>query len=218
MLSLSEENYLKNIFKIAERDRKPISTNAVAKSLGITAASTTDMIKRLSDKGFLSYKKYHGVTLTDSGLKEAMQLVRKHRLWEVFLLEKLKFGWEDVHEIAEQLEHIHSPELVNKLDEFLGFPKYDPHGDPIPDKRGRFTIRSQKPLNKAKRQTKCTVLGVTDHTKPFLKYLNQLNIKLGTSIFILDRIEFDNSLRIEVHQSMHVISEKVAQQILIKEL
>lgn len=217
MLSLSEEDYLKTIFKLSEKDRKPISTNVLAKALKITPASTTEMIKRLSNKNYLNYRKYYGVKLTDEGIKEAMYLTRKHRLWEVFLVDKLQFSWDEVHEIAEQLEHIKSEVLVNKLDEFLGFPKYDPHGDAIPDKRGRVSIRSQIPLIQAKRQTKCTVIAVQDHSKPFLKYLGQLNIKLGSSIFILDKIEFDNSLRIEVNGHMSVISHQVAQQILIKE-
>ena len=147
MISHTEENYLKAIFKIAERENKTASTNSIAAILNTSAASVSDMLKRLSDKKLINYKKYKGVTLTTEGNIVATHLVRKHRLWEVFLVNKLKFSWEQVHDIAEQLEHIQSLELINRLDNFLNNPKFDPHGDPIPNAEGKFTLRNQHPLN-----------------------------------------------------------------------
>ena len=217
VLSLTEENYIKSIFKISERDGEPISTNALAHTLAISAASTTDMVQKLSEKGLLMYQKYKGVSLSQDGRKIATDLVRKHRLWEVFLVDKLQYNWSEVHDIAEQLEHVKSTSLVEKLDAFLGFPKFDPHGDPIPDARGRFMIRNQKPLSKATRQTRCFVVGVANHSKSYLDYLDELGIKLGTSLFILDKIEFDNSLKIELNNRMITLSEMIASQLLVKE-
>jgi DtxR family Mn-dependent transcriptional regulator len=146
-LSQTEENYLKAIFKISEQQDAPASTNAISQAIRISAASVTDMLKRLAEKDLIHYEKYKGVILTPAGNRLATRLIRKHRLWEVFLVEKLHFSWDKVHEIAEQLEHIRSPELVERLDQFLGNPKYDPHGDPIPDAEGKFTHRQQVSLD-----------------------------------------------------------------------
>ncbi|MCI5083695.1 MAG: metal-dependent transcriptional regulator, partial [Saprospiraceae bacterium] len=141
--SHTEENYLKAIYKICERKGKAASTNAISNAMQTSAASVTDMLKRLSEKELIHYERYKGVTLAEAGNKIATTLIRKHRLWEVFLVEKLEFSWDEVHEVAEQLEHIRSPKLVEELERYLGYPKFDPHGDPIPDAEGRFTYRKQ---------------------------------------------------------------------------
>ena len=145
--TLSEENYLKAIYHLESISGKGISTNAIAKKLNTKASSVTDMVKRLAEKEVLVYKKYQGVSLTDYGSKTAVEVIRKHRLWEVFLVEKLNFSWDEVHDVAEQLEHIKSPKLINELDTFLGFPKTDPHGDSIPDKDGNFQKIEKKLLS-----------------------------------------------------------------------
>jgi len=144
--SFTEENYIKAIFKLEELNQsKAVSTNDIAIKLSMQPASVTDMIKRLAEKKIVSYKKYHGVLLTVKGKKIALTIIRKHRLWEVFLVKKLNFKWDEVHEIAEQLEHINSNELVEKLDDFLGNPKFDPHGDAIPDKEGNMRVVNSIP-------------------------------------------------------------------------
>ena len=146
MPSNTIENYLKAIYKISEKEQKTVSTSAISNEMNTTSASVTDMLKRLSYKELINYKKYRGVTLTKEGNRIATNLIRKHRLWEVFLLKHLNFRWHEVHDIAEELEHIDSDDLIERLDGFLGHPKFDPHGDPIPNKDGKITLRSQIPL------------------------------------------------------------------------
>lgn len=216
-LSATEENYLKAIFKIAEREKKSASTNTISKYMGTTPASVTDMLKRLSDKGLINYKKYKGVTLTTSGNGIATQLIRRHRLWEVFLVSKLRFSWEVVHDIAEELEHIEFPELVNRLDAFLDYPKFDPHGDPIPNADGKFTIRNQSQLSDLPVGSKSVLLGVKDHATSFLQYLNGHNIKLGSEFTIASVNEYDQSMNVMVdHKSPVQFSHKVCQNLLVK--
>lgn len=217
MLSYTEENYLKAIFKISEKEKKSASTNSLAKHLSTTPASVTDMLKRLSEKGMINYEKYKGVNLTTEGNKIATSLIRRHRLWEVFLVEKLRFNWEHVHDLAEEMEHIYSEELILRLDAYLNYPKFDPHGDPIPNAEGRFTLRSQYPLSDLMTGQTGQLLGVKEHGNAFLKHLNQLKIKLGTEIKILERIEFDSSLKISVDgKEDFVITDQVAQNLLVK--
>lgn len=198
MYTFTEENYLKAIHHLTHNEDKGAATNAIAERLNTKAASVTDMVKKLSDKKLLVYKKYQGVSLTDEGRAVAIRTVRKHRLWEVFLVKKLEFGWEEVHEIAEQLEHIQSTKLTDKLDDFLGFPKYDPHGDPIPDKHGIFPNRSDITL------TECTIgdhtilKGVKDTEPEFLKYLKKLNLSLGEEIAVLAKEKYDNSMLVSL--------------------
>lgn len=218
-LSTAEENYLKAIFKISERSQKSASTNAIAKHLSTSAASVTDMLKRLAEKKFINYEKYKGVTLTSIGSKIATQLIRKHRLWEVFLVKKLRFTWDQVHDIAEQLEHIQSNELIMRLDAFLDYPKFDPHGDPIPNSDGKFTIRNQTPLSEMHKGQIGSLVGVKEHNSDFLLYLNSLNIKLGTIISIKETIPFDRSMLVELdHKRENVITHQVAQNLLIKKM
>jgi len=218
-LSNTEENYLKAIYKIAERENKAASTNTIAKYIGTAPASVTDMLKRLASKQLINYERYRGVTLTILGGREATQLIRRHRLWEVFLASKLRFSWESVHDIAEELEHIKSDELVNRLDGFLDYPKFDPHGDPIPNAQGKFTIRNQLPLIDLLPGNKAMLLGVREHETSFLKYLNELNIRLGTEFTIKSLNHFDRSMNVLIdHTRETLLSEKVSQILLVKKI
>ncbi|MCH2082273.1 MAG: metal-dependent transcriptional regulator [Saprospiraceae bacterium] len=216
--SQTEENYLKAIFKICERKGKAASTNAISNAMNTSAASVTDMIKRLEKKEFIHYERYKGVTLTETGNDIATSLIRKHRLWEVFLVEKLDFSWDEVHEIAEQLEHIRSPKLVERLEHFLSYPKFDPHGDPIPDEQGRFTYRKQILLTKLKKGDKGVIVGVYEHSPAFLQFLDQLGLVLGASVEILEKYDFDESLRVIINgQKEWTISKKVSQNLFLQQ-
>lgn len=215
--SQTEENYLKAIFKISEREGVPVSTNAISSEMRTSAASVTDMLKRLAEKELTLYEKYKGVTLTAKGNNIATNLIRKHRLWEVFLVEKLHFSWDQVHEIAEQLEHIQSPELVERLDEFLAFPKFDPHGDPIPDAEGNFTFRKQIPLAELQVGDTGIIVGVQDHTTTFLKYLDQLKLVLGTPIEVLERYAYDESMQVLINEEKEqMLTKKVSQNLFVQ--
>ncbi|MDF1868357.1 MAG: metal-dependent transcriptional regulator [Saprospiraceae bacterium] len=215
-LSYTEENYLKAIFKICEKSNKSASTNAIAKRMATSAASVTDMLQRLAGKLLINYEKYKGVTLTVLGGKIATNLVRKHRLWEVFLVEKLEFSWGAVHDIAEELEHIKSEELVERLDLFLGQPKFDPHGDPIPDVDGNFAFRKKNLLSELKKGEKGIVVGVQEHTASFLDYLDQLNLSLGVEIEVIDFFEYDESIKILLNQKETILSQKVSQNLFVQ--
>ena len=215
-ISHTEENYLKAIYKISEKEGKPASTNAIASEMQTSAASVTDMIKRLSEKGLINYERYKGVTLTSEGNKFATTLIRKHRLWEVFLVDKLDFSWDKVHDIAEQLEHIQSEELVERLDEFLGNPSFDPHGDPIPDAEGNFAFRKQVPLNELSIGESGIVVGVQNHSTPFLQYLDRLSLVLGTEVTVLEKFEYDESIKINLKGKEMILSKKVNQNLFIQ--
>mgnify|MGYP003547667006 FL=1 len=180
------------------------------------ASSVTDMIKKLSEKGFMNYQKYQGVSLTKEGKMTAKMVIRKHRLWEVFLVEKLDFSWDEVHIVAEELEHIKSEKLINKLDAFLGFPKEDPHGDPIPNAKGEVFISEKFLLNEMDANQICICVGVKDTSSEFLQYLDRQNIALGKTIIIKSKESFDNSMVIEVNDAELMISNKIANNILVK--
>lgn len=216
MFSQSEENYIKAIYHLSLITEKGISTNAIAEKLNTKASSVTDMIKKLSDKNLLKYIKYQGVTLTDLGKKTATNIIRKHRLWEVFLVEKLNFSWDEVHEIAEELEHINSSKLIDELDTFLGFPKQDPHGDPIPDKNGNLPKIKKRILSDLQTSESGICVGVKDSTSAFLQFLDKKGIQLGISIKVLERESFDNSLQIEINNKTIAISNKVANNIYVQ--
>ncbi len=214
MLSTTEENYLKCIYKLQQQAESGVSTNAIAAHSNIAAASVTDMLKRLSEKGLIDYIKYKGVSLTAKGEELATMLVRKHRLWEVFLADKLQMKWDEVHEIAEQLEHIQSPLLVQRLDEFLGFPKFDPHGDPIPDEFGNLSPRTEQVLAELQEGDCATIVGVRNHETSFLQYLEKQRLTLGSHICIAEKIVFDNSVVLkrnnsEVIQISHIVAENL---------
>jgi DtxR family transcriptional regulator, Mn-dependent transcriptional regulator len=217
MHTATEENYLKAIFQLSENDPETISTNALAAVLDTSAASVTDMLKRLTDKGLTAYERYKGVRLTASGEQIAIQLVRKHRLWETFLVEQLKFSWDEVHSIAEELEHIQSTELINRLELFLNFPKFDPHGDPIPDKDGKMEQRKQVFISELQVPQQAVVVGVFEHSPSFLQYVEQLGLTIGTEIAILEKYPFDDSVRLLLNQTTEkVISFKVCQNLYAK--
>ena len=216
MFTLSEENYLKAIFHLEMMSGTGISTNAIASKLETKASSVTDMVKKLAEKKVLMYKKYQGVSLTKSGKTTAARIVRKHRLWEVFLVEKLNFSWDEVHDVAEQLEHIKSPKLTRELDAFLGFPKTDPHGDPIPDHEGRFDSVEKRLLSSLKENEVGVCVGVDDSSSNFLQYLDKNGISLGEKIEVLSIESFDGSLSIKVADKVLSISNKIATNIYIQ--
>ena len=216
MFSQSEENYIKTIYHLAAISDKGISTNAIAKRLKTKASSVTDMIKKLSDKEVVVYKKYQGVTLTELGKKTAASIIRKHRLWEVFLVEKLNFSWDEVHEVAEQLEHIKSPKLIDELDAFLGHPKRDPHGDPIPDKEGNLPQIKKSLLSTLQKNEKGVCVGVNDTSSEFLRFLDKQEIGLGINIEVLDKEPFDDSFLVKINEKEMTISNKVANNIYIQ--
>jgi DtxR family Mn-dependent transcriptional regulator len=216
MHTLSEENYLKAIFRLAQLGDMKISTSAIAEALGNNPASVVDMIRKLTDKKVIEYDKKKGVKLTAQGQKEAVQIVRKHRLWEVFLLEKLGYRWDEIHDIAEELEHIKHPDLADRLEQFLGFPEYDPHGDPIPKANGKMAKSYSTTLADAKPGTACKVAAVKDTSSSFLQYLEKLDIKIGTSIQLIEKIAFDHSLVISIDErELSTVSQKFGENILI---
>lgn len=214
MQSYTEENYLKIIYHLSVMSN-PVQTNAIAEKMQTKAASVTDMLKKLSDKGLVDYVKYQGVTLTDEGRSTAINIVRKHRLWEVFLVDKLNFKWDEVHDVAEELEHIKSRLLIERLDEFLDYPKVDPHGDPIPDRHGNFADLAFIKLSKLNVGEKGTITGVSEHSSPFLKHLEKLGLTLGKKIEISEIIDFDGSVELRINQNKVNISREVAKHILI---
>ena len=216
-LSHTEENYLKAIFKLCESGNKTASTNAVADLLNTTAASVSDMLKRLSGKDLLHYEKHRGATLTTLGNDLATMLVRKHRLWEVFLVDTLHFSWDEVHEMAEQLEHVQSIELTDRLDAYLGHPRFDPHGDPIPDAQGRFLPRKQLLLASLETGVQAVVVGVQEHSAAFLQYLDRVQLGLGTSLVVLERYVFDGALRLKLGDGQEItISNKVSENLFVQ--
>lgn len=215
-MTTSEENYIKVIYHLSLVSPKGINTNAIAGMLDTKASSVTDMLKKLSEKKWVIYQKYQGVSLTKEGLYEAKMIVRKHRLWEVFLVDKLKFSWDEVHEIAEELEHIKSEKLIDKLDEFLGFPSFDPHGDPIPNAKGELVKMDKFLLSEAVLNTDYVCVGVKNSSAEFLQYLDKQNISLGSVIKVISREEFDSSLTIILNSNTISISNKIAENLFIK--
>ena len=218
MSTTSEENYIKTIFKLSPQFKQGVSTGSIAEYLSTKASSVTDMIKKLAEKELVNYKKYQGVTLTGKGKDIAVKIVRKHRLWELFLYKSLGFKWDEIHEIAEQLEHIKSDLLIERLDRFLGYPHNDPHGDPIPDEKGNFQKIDSFLLTQLKAGCKGVVLGVNDKSSSFLTYLDKIGIHPGTELEILEWFEFDNSadIKIDNFKSVH-LSYQAVQNILMIE-
>jgi DtxR family Mn-dependent transcriptional regulator len=216
MYSLSEENYLKAIFHLQEESKEAVSTNAIAERVASKASSVTDMVKKLSDKDLVTYVKYQGVHLTEDGRMAAIKVIRKHRLWEVFLVDKLHFSWDQVHDIAEQLEHIQSEKLIDRLDSFLGKPEFDPHGDPIPDKDGNFSQTHNKVLADLKDDDTGVCVGVKESDDDFLKYLNRNKIAIGSQITILDKEQYDGSMLVQIAGKQLFITGEIANNIFIK--
>lgn len=217
MHSFTEENYLKAIYKLLEQGQKKTNTSAIAALVQTAPASVTDMLKKLSEKKLIHYERYQGVSLTTAGKKIALSIIRKHRLWELFLVEKLGFRWDEVHVMAEQLEHIRSEKLVERLDIYLGRPRYDPHGDPIPDAQGNFSPSSAFPLSAARSGVQLLITGVIDHQASFLQYLSKHGLSLGQKVQIKEQVDFDKSMYIVLEnskQALH-ISHEVARNILV---
>jgi DtxR family Mn-dependent transcriptional regulator len=217
MNTFTEENYLKTIFHLSSKVDENISTNQIAAEQNTAAATVTDMIKKLGDKKLIKYQKYKGVTLTKAGKTIAGKIVRKHRLWETFLVNKLNFGWDEVHDLAEQLEHIKSDELINRMDQFLGYPKFDPHGDSIPDKDGNLPLNNSQILHQAIINNNYQVIGVLQQSSAFLKMLDKLKIKIGSKIKPLELHTFDGSMQVKIdNQTIINISEMVAKNLMVK--
>ena len=212
----SEENYLKTIYHLTTISDAGISTNSIAEKIETKASSVTDMLKKLAEKDLVNYKKYQGVSLTEKGKLTAKMIVRKHRLWESFLVEKLNFSWDEVHDIAEQLEHIKSEKLINRLDEFLNFPTEDPHGDPIPNAAGQIVNIKKQLLSEFEKNQIGICVGVKDTSSDFLKYLDKQEIALGTAIEIIEKELFDSSFTIRVGNKEMTISNKIASNLYIK--
>jgi DtxR family Mn-dependent transcriptional regulator len=215
-MTISEENYIKVIYHLSLVSPKGVNTNAIAGMLDTKASSVTDMLKKLSDKDLVSYQKYQGVTLTEKGFYSAKMIVRKHRLWEVFLVDKLGFSWDEVHEIAEELEHIKSEKLVNKLDEYLGYPSNDPHGDPIPNKMGVIKKIEKQLLSEVELHLSYHCVGVRDSSTEFLKYLDKQKIALGSLVKVIDKEDFDDTLTVEIDGKPLTISNKIANNLYVK--
>jgi len=216
MFTFSEENYLKAIYHLERKFPTGVSTNALAEEMETKASSVTDMIKKLSEKKLVNYKKYQGFKLSQLGMETAVSVIRKHRLWEFFLVEKLDFAWDEVHDIAEQLEHIKSKKLIDELDRFLNFPKLDPHGDPIPDAEGNFTILNKVLLSDLKKGESGIFVGVKDSSAEFLQFLDKRNIALGNEIKIIEKEPFDQSVLIKINEKELRVSNLISGNIYIK--
>ncbi|MES2703461.1 MAG: metal-dependent transcriptional regulator [Bacteroidota bacterium] len=218
MQTLSEENYLKVIYNFDKQGLKKITPTAIAEALSNNPASVVDMIKKLVDKKLLQYEKTKGVKLTDKGRNIAVLIVRNHRLWEAFLVDKLGYGWDEIHDIAEQLEHVKHPDLADRLDKFLGYPQYDPHGDPIPKANGESASSYKTVLADIEEGKTCRVVAVKDTSTSFLQYLKKLDIGIGTAITLVEKIPFDHSMSITIGKGAKATVSKVfAENLLVQE-
>jgi len=216
--SSTEENYLKALFSLAN-DVNEVSVSDLSQALSVSNPTTNSMVKRLSEKKWVEYKRYRPIRVTAKGMEQAAAIIRKHRLTEMYLVEKMGFGWEEVHEIAEQIEHIHSPAFFNRMDEILGSPITDPHGSPIPDKNGKLHQHNYSPLSSIKEGKKVVIKGLNDSSKEFLEYLNTKNIELG-SILTIKKVEvFDATMEVELSgQPQLILSSEVTKRLLVTPL
>ncbi|MBS1642600.1 MAG: metal-dependent transcriptional regulator [Bacteroidetes bacterium] len=217
MLSQTEENYLKALFHLTSENanKHEVGTNELAATLAVKPATVNDMLKKLKEKKLINYEKYGKISLTTVGKKQAVEVVRKHRLWETFLYEKLQFSWDEVHEVAEQLEHIHSAKLIEQLEKFLGNPEYDPHGDAIPNAKGEFKIQARKTLSEIAVGKICKLVAVKDNSASFLQYVVQVGLGLSSKIKIISRQKFDGTMEIEVNKKKSIVSERFAENIYV---
>lgn len=216
MLSFTEENYLKALLKIAfENESEEVGTNELANVLALKPATVNDMLKKLKEKELVEYKKYGKITLTDEGRRNAINVIRKHRLWETFLYEKFEFSWDEVHEVAEQLEHIQSIKLIDKLDKFLGYPEFDPHGDPIPNKIGEIKVQFKKTLADVAVGNVCKMVAVKDNSSSFLQYVVNVGLGINNIIKVLSKQEYDALLVIEVNGIKSSVSQKFSENIFV---
>ncbi|SMC68077.1 metal-dependent transcriptional regulator [Moheibacter sediminis] len=215
MNSFTEENYLKAMFNLSEKSGE-ITVNDLSKSLNIKMPTVNSMVKRLSAKGYINYQSYKPITLTEEGRMTALLIIRKHRLTEMFLVEKMGFGWEEVHEVAEQIEHIHSPKFFAKMDEMLDFPTVDPHGSPIPDNSGNIQLKNYNPLSFFGKNDLVKLVAVTHSNEEFLKFLNSKNLQLDTIIEVLHKEEFDQTMTVKFYNQEITLSEKVTEKLLVE--
>lgn len=216
MASFTVENYIKAIYQLAQKTEGGVSTSAISEALGTKAATVSDMLKKLGDRKLINYKKYQGVSLTPKGRNLAIDIIRKHRLWEVFLVDKLDFRWDEVHDLAEELEHIDSTELINRLEHFLGSPKFDPHGDPIPDREGNIHRLAQVALTELEAGGSGYVTGVKDSSKEFLQYLDTQGIRLGNKLVVQEIFEYDNSRIVKTGGQTLSLSQQVCKNLFVK--
>lgn len=214
-MTLAEENYIKAIYHIVQETKKGASTSAISAHLHTRAASVSDMLRKLADKKLISYEKYYGASLTKNGELQALMIIRRHRLWETFLVEKLGFGWDEVHDVAEDLEHVQSDRLINALDAFLEYPSVDPHGDPIPDSSGKWKPLNKKPLSHCEAGDQGIIIGVKDSSPNFLKLLDKRKIALGTEFKIIDVESFDGSITLKIDDQLQMLTNKLAKNIFI---
>ena len=216
MLTYTEENYLKALFKITfGSGSNEAGTNELASLLVVKPATVNDMLKKLKEKELVDYEKYGKITLTIKGKKIALEIIRKHRLWETFLYQKLEFSWDEVHEVAEQLEHIQSRKLVDKLDKFLDYPEFDPHGDPIPNKKGEFKVQFKKTLSDVTVGNSCKMVAVKDNSSSFLQYVVKVGLGINNEIIVLSKQEYDAITVIEVNGLKSSVSQKFAENIFV---
>jgi len=214
--SASKENYLKSIYHL-QHNSEAVSTNALAQALQTKPASVTDMLKKLTAQKLLQYEKYRGVKLTSEGRKVAVQIIRKHRLWEYFLVKKLQFGWEEVHDIAEELEHISSKKLIDRLDAFLDFPQSDPHGDPIPDSSGKVPSIHLLTLANLPVNTVAEISSIGNQSVDMMELLKHKNIRIGSNVEITKKFSFDQSMEIKIgNQPPFTISAILANLLFVK--
>lgn len=216
-LTLTEENYLKTIYTLSQQEIGKIPNISIAEMLSINAATVTEMLKKLHEKKLIEYNRIDGALLTDAGNKIALKVIRKHRLWETFLVKKLDFSWDEVHEIAEQLEHIQSEKLIIELDRFLDYPKYDPHGDPIPDKQGALPVDISFLLSEIVRQGMFRFVGVANHSPSFLQYLNKIKLEINDTIEVKEIQAFDKLMTVKINQRRQTLmfSNEVTKSILV---
>lgn len=217
MNSFTEENYLKTMFYLSEKTGE-VTVNGLSKALDIKMPTVNSMVKKLTAKGYLNYQSYKPIELTEKGKTEALLIIRKHRLTEMFLVEKMGFGWEEVHEVAEQIEHIHSPKFFAKMDEMLNFPTVDPHGSPIPDREGNIHLKTYPTLNQFEVGDKLKFVAVTNSNDEFLKYLNSKNLILESVLEILEVEEFDQNMKIGFNDETLILSPKVSERLLMEKL
>lgn len=205
----SEENYLKTLYKLENKQIKKVNNIALSKALELNPATVLEMVRKLSEKNLVEVLTDKTIQLTEKGRKKALLIVRRHRIWEVFLVEKLNYKWNEVHDLAEQLEHIESDDLVKKLEAFLRFPSVDPHGDPIPDENGKMKKIKTQPLTEAPLKKKLTIIALGNSSDEFLKYLDKMGLTIGDKIEITEVEDFDNSVTI-IHKKVSIILSKEA--------
>lgn len=204
MISLTEENYLKALYRLSQ-EKQEIVVKDIADSLSIKMPTVNSMVKKLAEKKFIKYEKYKAIELTDKGRKQALTILRKHRLTELFLTKVMDLGWEEVHDIAEQIEHIQSDRFFIRVDEMLGHPQFDPHGEPIPDSNGKLPVYKSIPLSEGQLNKQYKLAGVANHDPSFLQFLDALHLTLGATIEIKEIQEFDKSMGVKLNNKQKTI-------------